>query len=106
RRRAPRRARRPLRAGQRARAGRTRQAGEGSPLEARDRPEALRDGFEGSDRLPHQPARLAGGIMKISFVLFFVASVAFAGIENAKVVHHAGLSATLQSLPGEWVAYE
>ena len=44
--------------------------------------------------------------MKISFVLFFVASVAFAGIENAKVVHHAGLSATLQSLPGEWVAYE
>lgn len=44
--------------------------------------------------------------MKFTFALFFVASIAFGGIENAHVVHHTGLSATLQSLPTEWVAYE
>jgi len=44
--------------------------------------------------------------MKLTFALFFVASIAFGGIENAHVVHHTGLSATLQSAPSDWVAYE
>lgn len=44
--------------------------------------------------------------MKSFFALLFVASTAFAGLENAKLVHHTGLAATLRSLPNEWVAYE
>ena len=44
--------------------------------------------------------------MKTFFALLFLASTALGGLVNAKVVHHNGLAATLQSYPNEWVAYE
>src|ERR1043165_8989909 len=44
---------------------------------------------------------------KTLFVLLsFIATIAFGGIENARVVRHTGLAATLRSYPEEWVAYE
>jgi len=44
---------------------------------------------------------------KTLFILLsFIATIAFGGIENARVVRHTGLAATLRAFPEEWVAYE
>jgi HEAT repeat protein len=44
--------------------------------------------------------------MKTFLALLFAASAALGGIQNANVVHHTGLAATLRALPNEWIAYE
>lgn len=43
---------------------------------------------------------------KLTLLLLLVSSVAFGGLENARVVHHAALTQAMNAAHDEWVAYQ
>src|ERR1044071_1748635 len=44
--------------------------------------------------------------IKLALLLFFISSVAFGNLENARVVHHASLSQAMNAAGDAWVVYQ